>query len=141
MEWRKSGEELAITKLEKIATPKTSPVTKLHFIKLIANRGLYLNEKEIARSQYGRYEKGEDLRYSSLLKVIRAFDITIEEFFKEGEGKISKISKMTNLKGRPFVFKKEMFLNKEEIDDLDDNDQVKNGLNEVEKEELPFPIL
>lgn len=41
-------------------------------------------EHNISRAQFGRYEKGEDLRYSSLLKVIRAFDITIEEFFKEG---------------------------------------------------------
>jgi hypothetical protein len=35
--------------LEKITTAKTSPMTKLHFIKLVANRGLYLSEKEIAR--------------------------------------------------------------------------------------------
>ncbi|MCX6272800.1 MAG: hypothetical protein NTU44_16605 [Bacteroidetes bacterium] len=36
------------------------------------------------RAQYGRYEKGEDLRYSSLLKVVRAFGITMEEFFQAG---------------------------------------------------------
>lgn len=41
-------------------------------------------EKDIPRAQYGRYEKGEDLRYSSLLKVIRAFGLTLEEFFSEG---------------------------------------------------------
>jgi transcriptional regulator with XRE-family HTH domain len=35
-------------------------------------------------SQFGRYERGEDLRYSSLLKVVRAFDMTMEEFFSEG---------------------------------------------------------
>lgn len=37
-----------------------------------------------SRAQFARYEKGEDLRYSSLLRVIRALDMTAEEFFGEG---------------------------------------------------------
>ena len=41
-------------------------------------------EHEISRSQMGRYEKGEDLRISSLLRVIRAFGITPEQFFSKG---------------------------------------------------------
>jgi transcriptional regulator with XRE-family HTH domain len=41
-------------------------------------------EHNISRAQFGRYEKGEDLRYTSLLKVVRAFDMTLEEFFSEG---------------------------------------------------------
>jgi transcriptional regulator with XRE-family HTH domain len=41
-------------------------------------------ENNISRAQYGRYEKGEDLRFSSLVKVISALDISIPEFFKEG---------------------------------------------------------
>lgn len=37
----------------------------------------------IARAQYGKYEKGDnDLRFSSLLKVIEALGVTPEEFFK-----------------------------------------------------------
>jgi transcriptional regulator with XRE-family HTH domain len=39
-------------------------------------------ENDISRAQFGRYEKGEDLRYSSLLKVIKAFDMTVSEFFE-----------------------------------------------------------
>jgi transcriptional regulator with XRE-family HTH domain len=39
---------------------------------------------EISRSQYGRYENGEDLRFSSLLKVLKALDVSLEEFFSEG---------------------------------------------------------
>jgi transcriptional regulator with XRE-family HTH domain len=39
-------------------------------------------EHEIPRAQFGRYENGENLRYSNLVKIIRAFDITVEEFFK-----------------------------------------------------------
>ncbi|WP_017730740.1 helix-turn-helix transcriptional regulator [Nafulsella turpanensis] len=41
-------------------------------------------EHNISRAQFGRYEKGEDLRYTSLLKVVRALDMTLEEFFREG---------------------------------------------------------
>lgn len=41
-------------------------------------------DNELPRAQYGRYEKGQDLRFSSLLKVLKALDITLDEFFKEG---------------------------------------------------------
>ena len=38
-------------------------------------------EHEISRAQFGRYERGEDLRFSSLLKVANALEIPLEEFF------------------------------------------------------------
>lgn len=41
-------------------------------------------ENDISRAQFGRYEKGENLTFTSLLKIIEAFDITLEEFFREG---------------------------------------------------------
>lgn len=41
-------------------------------------------QKDIARSQYGLYEKGADLRFTSLLKVLNALDISLAEFFGEG---------------------------------------------------------
>lgn len=41
-------------------------------------------DHKIPRAQYGRYEKGEDLRYSSLVKLVKAFDMTMGEFFSEG---------------------------------------------------------
>lgn len=37
-----------------------------------------------SRSQFGRYEKGQDLRFSTRLRLAEAFDMTIEEFFNEG---------------------------------------------------------
>ncbi|MGA3014939.1 MAG: hypothetical protein ABSD71_13005 [Bacteroidales bacterium] len=49
-----------------------------------SNYEYFAYEHDIPRAQFGRYEKGEDLRYSSLLKVIRAFNMTLEEFFSEG---------------------------------------------------------
>ncbi|MEO8110707.1 MAG: helix-turn-helix transcriptional regulator [Ginsengibacter sp.] len=41
-------------------------------------------DHNISRAQFGRYEKGQDLRFSSLIKVINAFGITLSEFFSEG---------------------------------------------------------
>lgn len=41
-------------------------------------------EHDIPRAQYGRYENGEDLKYSSLLKVTKALGISIKDFFSEG---------------------------------------------------------
>ena len=41
-------------------------------------------EHDIPRAQYGRYENGEDLKYSSLLKVMKAFGISLQDFFSEG---------------------------------------------------------
>jgi transcriptional regulator with XRE-family HTH domain len=39
-------------------------------------------DKYLARSQYARYEQGEDLRFTSLLKLTRAFGISLEQFFE-----------------------------------------------------------
>jgi transcriptional regulator with XRE-family HTH domain len=39
-------------------------------------------EFEISRTQYARYERGEDMRISSLMKVLAAHEMTLAEFFK-----------------------------------------------------------
>ncbi|MFY0599311.1 MAG: helix-turn-helix transcriptional regulator [Cyclobacteriaceae bacterium] len=41
-------------------------------------------QNDISRMQYWRYEKGEDMRLSSLKKIVTALDMTMEEFFAEG---------------------------------------------------------
>ena len=38
----------------------------------------------LPRAQYGRYEKGQDLRLSSLVKVLTAMEVSLTEFFSEG---------------------------------------------------------
>jgi transcriptional regulator with XRE-family HTH domain len=48
------------------------------------NYETFAYEHDIPRAQYGRYERGEDLRFSSLVKVIKALGLTVEEFFSEG---------------------------------------------------------
>lgn len=41
-------------------------------------------DHKIHRAQYGRYETGTDMQFTSLLKIARAFDMTLEEFFSKG---------------------------------------------------------
>lgn len=41
-------------------------------------------EHDLPRAQYGRYEKGQDLRISSLHKVLKALKISLKDFFSEG---------------------------------------------------------
>jgi len=48
-----------------------------------SNYELFAFDNQIARAQYGRYEKGADLRMSSLLKVLAALDVSLYEFFND----------------------------------------------------------
>ena len=41
-------------------------------------------EHNISRAQFGRYEQGQDLRFSSLVRVVNAFGISMKDFFEEG---------------------------------------------------------
>jgi transcriptional regulator with XRE-family HTH domain len=47
------------------------------------NQEKFAWEKEVGRSQYGKYERGEDMRLTSLNKVITALDVTVFEFFND----------------------------------------------------------
>jgi hypothetical protein len=49
-----------------------------------SNADFFAYESGISRSQYSRYERGEDIRFSSLIKLIKAFGLTPKEFFSEG---------------------------------------------------------
>ncbi len=41
-------------------------------------------EHNISRAQFGRYEQGQDIRFSTLVKVVNALGMTMNEFFGEG---------------------------------------------------------
>ncbi|MEQ8474786.1 MAG: helix-turn-helix transcriptional regulator [Fulvivirga sp.] len=41
-------------------------------------------EHDLPRAQYGRYERGENITYINLIKVIKALGVTPEQFFSEG---------------------------------------------------------
>lgn len=49
-----------------------------------ANYEQFAFDNELPRAQYGRYEKGSDLRLSSLLKVLKAMNISLKDFFNSG---------------------------------------------------------
>jgi transcriptional regulator with XRE-family HTH domain len=49
-----------------------------------SNHEKFAFEHNINRSQYWRYEQGEDLKFSTLLKIIKALDVSLLEFFSEG---------------------------------------------------------
>jgi len=76
----KKKDDIIIDDLEKLA----NRIKSLRIKQGYSNYESFAYEKNLPRAQYGRYEKGEDLRYSSLLKVIRALGMTPKEFFSEG---------------------------------------------------------
>lgn len=59
-------------------------IKQLRIAKGYSSYEYFAYENEISRAQYGRYEKGEDLRFSSLAKVINGLGVTMKEFFAEG---------------------------------------------------------
>jgi len=59
-------------------------IKTLRIKKGYTNYEYFAYDKELPRAQYGRYEKGEDLRFTSLTKIARAFGMTLKEFFSEG---------------------------------------------------------
>jgi len=59
-------------------------IQSLRVKKGYTNYEYFAYENDIPRAQYGRYEKGEDLRYSSLIRVVKAMGISMKEFFSEG---------------------------------------------------------
>lgn len=48
-----------------------------------ANYESFAYENGIPRAQYGRYERGQDMKLSSLMKVLKGFDMTLGEFFSD----------------------------------------------------------
>lgn len=45
------------------------------------NYEIFAYENGIPRAQYGRYERGSDLKLTNLLKVLDALDISLQDFF------------------------------------------------------------
>lgn len=79
-------------KEKKIRSGKSDPelqklakrIKGLRIQKGYSNADFFAYEHNITRTQYNRYENGENIKYTSLLKLIKAFGITPKEFFAEG---------------------------------------------------------
>jgi transcriptional regulator with XRE-family HTH domain len=59
-------------------------ITQLRKKKGYSNYEFFAYENRIGRSQYGRYERGTDMQFSSILKLIEMHGMTLKEFFSEG---------------------------------------------------------
>lgn len=57
---------------------------KLRLEKGYTSYETFAYEHDLPRALYGNWEKGRNITYVNLLKVIRALGITQEEFFSEG---------------------------------------------------------
>ena len=66
-------------------------IRQIRKAKGFSNYEKFAYQHDFNRSSYGRFESGEDIRFSSLLRVLDAFDMTLEEFFADGfDKKIKK---------------------------------------------------
>jgi transcriptional regulator with XRE-family HTH domain len=48
------------------------------------NMDIFAYEHGFGRAQYGRYENGQDLRYTTIVRLANCFEMSIKEFFSEG---------------------------------------------------------
>lgn len=72
-------------KLTKVYLQKLgNRVKSLRIGKGYTSYDFFAYDHHISRAQWGRYENGQDLKFSSLLKVVTAFEMTLAEFFSEG---------------------------------------------------------
>lgn len=73
-------EEFKQEQLQKLA----NRIKQLRIEKGYTSYEYFAYDHNIPRAQYGRYEKGEDLKFSSLLKILKGLNISLQEFFEEG---------------------------------------------------------
>ncbi|MBK0401804.1 helix-turn-helix transcriptional regulator [Adhaeribacter sp. BT258] len=59
-------------------------IRDLRIQKGYTNADYFAYEHNITRTQFNRYENGENIKFTSLMKLIKAFGITPAEFFAEG---------------------------------------------------------
>lgn len=59
-------------------------IRELRIKKGYSNLDIFAYDHGFARAQYGRYENGEDLRLTTLLRLMNAFEISLHDFFAEG---------------------------------------------------------
>lgn len=71
-------------KIEKSLELVGKRIKQIRKAKGYSNYEQFAFQHDFNRSSYSRFESGTDIRISSLLKVLEAFDMTLEEFFSEG---------------------------------------------------------
>lgn len=57
---------------------------ELRIKKGYTNYEYFAYENEIGRAQYGKYETGGNIQFDTLIRIIKALDISVKDFFAEG---------------------------------------------------------
>jgi transcriptional regulator with XRE-family HTH domain len=68
-------------------TELTKLAERLKFLrkkKGYSNMDIFAYEHGFGRAQYGRYENGQDLRFSTIVRLANCFNMDLKEFFSEG---------------------------------------------------------
>jgi transcriptional regulator with XRE-family HTH domain len=47
-----------------------------------SNYEYFAYENDFSRPQYGKYEAGANIQLNTLMKILKALDVSLEEFFK-----------------------------------------------------------
>lgn len=69
---------------QKYLTKLGSRLKKLRKEKGYSNYEYFAYEIGISRAQYGKYEAGANIKFTTLLKILKGLEISLEEFFSEG---------------------------------------------------------
>lgn len=83
--------------MKKKATKKKTEVENDEYLKKLGKRikdlrikkgytnyEYFAFEHNIGRAQYGKYETGGNIQFNTLVKILKALNITLKDFFSEG---------------------------------------------------------
>ncbi|MDX5347894.1 MAG: helix-turn-helix domain-containing protein [Hymenobacteraceae bacterium] len=74
-----------ITDVEKELLKKLGQrIKELRIKKGYTNYEHFAYEHGISRTQYGKYETGENVKFLTLVKILKGLDTSLEDFFSEG---------------------------------------------------------
>lgn len=59
-------------------------IKELRIQKGFTNYEHFAYESGISRTQYGKYEIGENLKFLTLLKILKSLDVSVADFFGKG---------------------------------------------------------
>jgi transcriptional regulator with XRE-family HTH domain len=77
---RKAAQELP----EHIIRQLGARIKQLRLKAGYANYELFAYDHNFSRSQFGRYELGENITFVTLIRIAGAFNMSLQEFFSEG---------------------------------------------------------
>jgi len=69
---------------QKLLSKLANRIKLLRIEKGHSNYEHFANESGISRTQYGKYEVGENIKFLTLTKVLKNLDVSLQEFFSEG---------------------------------------------------------